>query len=79
MTTEESITEALETAQIRDEEREKAALEGRLDTLGTLHGVPISVKDHILQKGHSWTVGCTFKLNQPKSKFDSISVGLLRD
>ena len=46
----------------KDREREEAVFMGReaLDALGDMHGIPISIKDIINQKGKLSTIGCAF-------------------
>ena len=55
LTTQENFKNALAMAQEKDEERARAKSEGT--ELGLLHGIPISVKDSIFQKGFLATYG----------------------
>lgn len=60
LVTEEYYSEALEEAKVRDAELAKALKEGKAQTLGKLHGIPVSIKDHIGEKGRITTVGTEF-------------------
>ena len=50
----------MEEAKQKDAEREQAIKEGEVDALPIMHGVPMSVKDIINQKGHLSTIGTAF-------------------
>jgi len=43
----ENFEEAIEIAKKRDKELKEALKEGKEGELGLLHGIPISVKDHV--------------------------------
>ena len=45
--TEEYYNEALEEAKQRDQERENATQQNQTQKLGKLHGIPVSIKDHV--------------------------------
>ncbi|CDW81226.1 amidase family protein [Stylonychia lemnae] len=57
LVTEEYYDEALLTAQDKDRERELAVRNGRANELGLLHGIPVSIKDHVNEQGRHVTVG----------------------
>lgn len=50
LVTEEFYNEALDLARQRDREREEAIRNGTTHELGLLHGIPLSIKDHVLYK-----------------------------
>ncbi|CDW76780.1 amidase family protein [Stylonychia lemnae] len=55
--TEEYYDQALREAEEKDKQRELAIKNGRVSELGLLHGIPISIKDHICEEGKHSTVG----------------------
>ena len=57
LVTEEYYNEALIEAKKKDEELTKALKENKVSSLGRLHGIPVSIKDHIGEKGRISTVG----------------------
>ena len=60
LSTEELFEDAIKLAQKCDKERKEAVAAGQADKLPILHGVPMSVKDCINQKGCLSTVGTAF-------------------
>jgi len=62
MLAQENFIDALGTARSHDELLKKAP-----ETCKALKffGIPISVKDNYIQKGHDATIGCASKLNKP--------------
>ena len=55
-----------------------ARKEGKLDKLGSLFGVPVSIKDHIGEKGESATCGSTWMADHYVAKDDAVVVKLLK-
>ena len=49
LVTEEYYDEAIQMARLKDTEREQAVRNNEVYKLGTFHGIPISVKDHVSQ------------------------------
>lgn len=72
LTAEECFGEALEDAKLCDEETAKGL------SRGILHGVPISVKDHISMKGCTSSAGVVYKLDYP-DKEDAVEIQLLKN
>ncbi|OMJ85272.1 hypothetical protein SteCoe_13431 [Stentor coeruleus] len=72
LTAEECFYEALEEAKLCDEETSKGL------NRGILHGVPISVKDHISMKGCTSSAGMVYKLDYP-DKEDAVEIQLLKN
>ena len=63
-------------AKTRDQELKEAVLSGTMHLLGPLHGIPISIKDNIMQSGHTASVGVASLCNQIFSE-DAVIVKLL--
>ena len=78
LSAEENFEQAFELARKCDKERENARNEGTLEDLPLFHGVPISVKDLIDQKGKLSTIGCAFKCaDAHRAEEDGLPVKLL--
>ena len=80
LTAEENFKEALKLAVERDKEREAAKKKGKeaLEALGDMHGIPVSIKDIINQKGKLATIGCAFLCAEEfRSNEDATVVKLL--
>jgi amidase len=77
LVTEEYYDEALAMAAQSDKKLQKAIKEKTLDRLGKLHGIPVSIKDHIEEKGSISTVGCSFYADHIAEK-DAIVVDLIK-
>lgn len=56
--------EAIELAKLRDKERQEAIEQGSQDSLPEMHGIPMSFKDNIAQKGCLATVGTAHLCDQ---------------
>ncbi|KAK8843495.1 hypothetical protein IAR55_007155 [Kwoniella newhampshirensis] len=67
------LDEALERAQWLDDELERTG-----KTVGPLHGVPISVKDHLGIKGHESTAGFVSWIGNHIAPKDGVIVSILR-
>lgn len=76
MMTEENYEEAFEEAKLRDKERLESIKNGTQDKLPALHGIPISIKDQLFQKGKYATIGI-FSYCDKVMDFDAPSVSLL--
>ena len=63
LVTQEYYEIALAEAKKKDTEREEKKREGNLSHLGPLHGIPVSIKDHIFEQGKPATVGCSFRVD----------------
>jgi amidase len=75
--TEEYYEEALLEAKQKDAELLKAIKEKKTHTLGRLHGIPVSIKDHISEKKRHSTVGVSHFADFV-GKEDAIVVQLIR-
>ena len=65
-------------AKKKDKELQDAIAHKHTSDLGLFHGIPISIKDHIDEKGKINTVGCCHYANNV-AKEDSLVVKLLKD
>ena len=75
LSTEENFREAIKMAKERDDERAQALEDGEADDLPLMHGIPMSIKDLINQKGKLSTVGCAY-LCDDRAKDDGAIVKL---
>lgn len=65
--------EALQRAAELDRHMEETG-----ETVGPLHGLPVSVKDHILVKGHDTATGYVAWAYETKAEKDAVAVDILR-
>ena len=76
LVTEEYYTEALEEARLKDIELVKS-IRDKAIILGKMHGIPVSIKDHIGEKGRISTVGAEHFADFT-SEEDAVIVQLIR-
>lgn len=62
---------AIRLAHERDQQLRKARENGTIESLGSLFGIPISIKDHICEAGESVTVGSTWMAANFKADKDA--------
>lgn len=74
-TTEELFEKALDMARRMDKERVEAVEKGEANLLPIMHGIPMSFKDQIDQKGHLSTCGVAYLAATIKEE-DSVTVKL---
>jgi Asp-tRNA(Asn)/Glu-tRNA(Gln) amidotransferase A subunit family amidase len=77
LVTEEYYMEALIDAAEKDRQLAQAIASKTTDKLGKLHGIPVSIKDHIEESGRISTVGCAHFADHIGEK-DAIIVQLIR-